>query len=127
MLEVAAGELLSAMVDAFDHAYDLGVPALHERMKARIEELRTASFQRTLTACPCCRGTELFVSEVPIGWPFGGIDPELEVLLIACRACGDIRLRARDPRRLAEVCIPSLTTKYFRAIALPARPPEPFR
>jgi hypothetical protein len=125
-IERAASELLSAMVDAYPRARELGGPELLNRMKARAEEIAIAALQRTLTACPCCQGTELLVSREPVRLPFEVIEPGLDVLLVACRSCGDVRLQSKDPPALAGLREPA-GRKYFREVALPAREPVPFR
>jgi hypothetical protein len=126
LLERAASELLLAIVDDFDHARTLGASQLHDRMAARLEQLIVATLHRTLTACPCCKGTELLVSKRTGSVDLGAAN--LTVMLVVCRACGDVRLRCDDPAAVAEATVMSLSDlKLFRSITLPARDAAPFR
>jgi hypothetical protein len=126
-LERAAEELRSAILDAFEHAHELDALRLHDQLKRMMNELELAALHRTLTACPCCGGNELLVSQRAIAFPFPDALPGPEVLLVACRACGDLRMRIKDPPRLAEVCSASSGWPYWQEIVLPAKDPEPYR
>jgi hypothetical protein len=124
LLESAVSELRSASIDEFDHARELGATKLLDRMDARVEELIVATLHRTLTACPCCKGTELLVSRRSGSADLG--PAYLTVTLIVCRACGDVRLRCEDPAKVAQAAIVS-DLKAFRSITLPSREAAPFR
>jgi hypothetical protein len=123
-IEGAASELRSAILDAYEHASELGATELLRRMSARLDELVVGGLQRTLTACPCCKGTELFVSKRSGTADFGPC--HLKVTLVVCRACGDVRLRCEDLAEVAGATV-AASLQLFREITLPSKDPAPFR
>lgn len=123
-LESATSELRSAILDAYEHGSEIGAKELLQRMRARLEELEVSALERTLTACPCCKGTELLVSKRAGTVDLGAAN--LTVALVVCRACGDIRLRCEDVAAVAEDVVIS-DIKRFRTITLPSGDPAPFR
>jgi len=124
-LEGATRELRDATLDAWDHGSELGAPALLQRMRARVEELEVTALQRALTACPSCKGTELLVSQRSGSVDLGGAS--VTVVVVVCRACGDVRLRCEDPAALAQSVLGGSSIKEFRTITLPAPETAPFR
>jgi hypothetical protein len=123
-LESATSELRSAILDAYERGREIGAPELLRRMNARVEELVVSALERTLTACPCCKGTELLVSKRSGSVDLGAAS--LTVMLVVCRSCGDVRMRCEDVAAVAEDVVVA-DIKRFRTITLPSRDPAPFR
>jgi len=98
-IALALSELEVALADGGDavegETERQGRAVLRE-LRERARELAHAALDRALRPCPSCGSSALLVSQ-PTTLELRRFDVDLVV--IVCRACGDLRMRCDDPTR----------------------------